>query len=81
MKEIGRYFKQSDANTKETNGSGHGQQVSSGRDVCNSGIPSPQAMSGCHVDQELNVIPSPCDGKMITNVNSRRLCLGQEYST
>lgn len=41
MKEIGRYFTQSDANTEETNGSGHGQHVSSGRDVWNSEVPIP----------------------------------------
>lgn len=72
---------QSDANTKETNGSGHGQQVSSRRDVCNSEVSIPQAVLGCHVDQELNVITHLCERKMITNVNSCRLCLGQEYSS
>ena len=80
MKEIGRYFTQSDANTEETNGSGHGQ-VSSGRDVCHSGVPNPQVAPGCHMDQELNVIAPPCERKIITSVKSCRLCLGPEYSS
>lgn len=81
MKKIGRYFMQCDTSIEETNGFGHGQQVSSGRDACNSEVPIPQVVQGCHMDQELNVITPSCERKMITNVNSCRLCFRQEYSS
>lgn len=80
MKKIGRYFMQCDTSIEETNGFGHGQQVSSGRDVYNSEL-IPQAVPGCHMDQELNMITPPCERKMITNANSCRLCFGKEYSS
>jgi len=80
MKEIGRYFVQSDASAGDPNRSGHGQRAPSGSRVCNAEASFLQAVLGCHMGQEPNVIACPCERKRITSGSSWGLCLGQEYS-
>lgn len=80
MKEIGRYFVQSDASAGDPNRSGHGLRASSGSDIRNAEASFLQAVLGCHMGQEPNVTACPCERKLIMSGSSWGLRLEQEYS-